>query len=258
MGQGSEVAKTFEANGLMDALRWAWRSAASHAYDEHNPEVGHTLANLGLNAHNQLKDRIERVGQTGAYRLPTVDDADDTPDRLPSGEDVLHAGLDRDEIISMIALDPGAIVRCDFNGSPGFRMGNYLVLMQSHPLGQVQDIRWSQKSATKQRAASQGDPDQYALFDDIHSDAPESGDDLRVLVLAHAIDPDTGRPELHLGQPSMNEHDESPWYWLFEIRDDLPRPNAGTHSDDTPAIDPNEGVPDATVKRRMQSEERVS
>ncbi len=255
MSQRSEAAKTFEANGLMDALRWAWRSAASHAYDEHNPEVGHTLANLGLNAHNQLKDRIERVGQTGAYRLPTVDD---TPAPLPSGEDVLHAGLDRDDIMSMITMDPGAIVRCDLNGSPGFRVGNYLLLLQSHPVGQVQGIRWSQKSATKQRAALQGNPDQYSLFDDIYSAALEAGDDLRVLVLAHAIDPDTGRAELHLGQPSMNEHGDSPWYWLFQIRDDLPRPDAGTRRDHTPAIDPNEGVPNAMVRRRRQSEGRVS
>lgn len=258
MNEQNDVDRFFEAEGLLDVFRWAWKSASDHALDEHNPEVGHTMANLGLSAHNQLKDRIERGGQTGMYRLPAAE-PDENSEQPASGQDVLHAGLTGQEIRSMITLDPGRIVRSDLNGSPGFLVGGYRVLLQSHTYDQVHEIRWTQKSETKQRAARQANPDQYSLFEDPESYPPAfHTQDLPILVLAHAIDPNTGSCELHLGRPCLIEQNESAWHWIIHIKDATPQSPSVVHQDDSQTIDPNEGVPDVVVRRRRRSEEGVS
>ncbi|KAB2344930.1 hypothetical protein F8566_29225 [Actinomadura rudentiformis] len=146
--------------------------------------------------------------------------------------DVLESQLDRvfgvgtaEEPSDLGGSSAGAVVRDDLNGSPGWRLGRYRVLLKRHEFGAVRAIRWDRESPTKQAVARQefgGDP-QLALdlgLADLH-DTPE----VVTLVLAHSATEEPLEMELFLGLPRLNADGGAAWHWLWPLTEDTLGPD---------------------------------
>ncbi|MDR1212485.1 MAG: hypothetical protein LBK54_00015 [Propionibacteriaceae bacterium] len=254
MSHRDDALRDLDGARILDAMRWAARSAAARTLADFSEAAGHDARWLGLTRHILLEDRLDRVFSLGRYYVPEGADA-------ATGMDVVVAELTQEDIASMPVIPPGTVKRANIQGSPGWTTGKHHFLIQSFQPGEVDEIRWERKSETKQEVARQPNPDAPALLEippamrpvpiiNVALDAP-------VLVLAHSLNPINGSSELYLGLPSITlEHDGS-WHWRHALHDQRPSgPGAQIPTPNHPAS-PND-VPDAPVRLRDQKPGRES
>ncbi|MEU5881021.1 hypothetical protein [Spirillospora sp. NPDC047279] len=138
--------------------------------------------------------------------------------------DVLESQLDR--VFGVGEGEPGGgVVRDDLNGSPGWRLGRYRVLLKRHEFGAVRAIRWDRESPTKQAVARQefaGDP-QLAL--DLGLGEVRDTPGVVTLVLAHSATEEPLEMELFLGLPRLNADGGDAWHWLWPLTEDTLGPD---------------------------------
>lgn len=214
---------------------------------DYSEDAGHDAAWAGITRHTYLRDRLDRVFASGRY---TVQDGAAGGSSL----DVLHAELSQRDVATFPALEPGVVRRCDLNGSPGWATDRFRFLIASAPYGQVDAIRWQQKSQTKQLVAAQPDPDpdQPFLFDAVPDDDDAEGSSvlaLDTLIVAHSQDIERGRRQLVIGRPRLNS--ESAWHWMYQLHNANP-PTARPLGASVPATGSLAPVPDAPVRLRRQ------
>jgi hypothetical protein len=258
MTEQEDALDDLHAAGVLEALRWAYRSAYDRVFADYGPETGHTQGWFGYTAHTLLADRLDRVFSCGKYVVESAEDA-------ITGIDVLHDGLTQRDVVTMPRVEPGVVVRADVNGSPGWRHDEWRWLLASFRFGAVHHIQWAKRSATKQRVASQGDPDQLA-FDPQVLGIPEVVDALAdlasgppspttTLVLGHSADLTSGEGELPIGRPRLNLGGGEAWYWIADLLSG-PLPGArrgGDHGPKQPNGDHTNDVPDAPVRLRRRA-----
>jgi hypothetical protein len=249
-----DALRDLDALKVLDAMRWAARSAGARTLADYSEAAGHDALYLGVTRHTLLKDRLDRVFSLGRYFVPEGSDA-------AAGMDVVVAELTHEDIASMPVIPPGAVKGASIHGSPGWSTGKHHFLIQSFPPGGVDAIRWERKSETKQLVARQPNPDVPVLFDlppsmrpapiiDVALDAP-------VLVLAHSLNAADGSSELVLGLPSDGlEHGEC-WHWRESLRDQGPFGSGAQIPAPPQPASPND-VPDAAVRLRHQHTGRES
>ncbi|MGY0235075.1 hypothetical protein [Longispora urticae] len=256
MNERQQVEEVLRIAGILPALGWAHGSAAARTYSDYDPAAGYDARLMGYMGYVLLENRLDRVFSCGDF---VADDAG-------VGLDLVADGLLPGEFETMPSIFPGLVVRKNLNNSPGWMYDRIRWLLTSYQFGAVNDIRWAAKGPTKQRVATQDKtlhPDQTLLLDndmflvEAHTTVRElnaQDDDTLTLVLAHSLDPATGRIETHLGRPSMNRNGEPAWDWTIRINGDAGPGAAGVRPgpiDATP-LDPND-LPDAPVRLRPES-----
>jgi hypothetical protein len=245
-----QVLRLLGEAGVLAGLRWSQRSAYAQVWQDFNPDGGHDQGWIGYTAHKYLINRQDRVFQCERYAVPAGEG--------DVGRDVLAAGiLDRD-FESMPVLESGTVVRQDLNHSPGWLLGEWRWLMASFEFGQVDKIRWPSKSETKGVVARQPYVDDEEGLFQLPGLPPleDLADRERVLrntlVLAHAMDPDTGETELYLGRTRWNFDNGDAWAWKVDLLS-LPATggSSGVRSHPVDSTAPrSEDVADADVRVR--------
>lgn len=246
MSEEDRTLSALRRAGVLDAIAWAWTSAARRTRLDFDPDTGHDQVWLGLTAHKLFRDRMDRVFHCGKYSVE--------PDGQAVGLDVLGAGLQSGELAAMPSIRPGAVVREDLSNSPGWRHRDWHWLISSFDFGNLGRISWPSKTRTKQRAASQfAADDAEALFPLSTLGLTREMADRGVLMVAHAVNSDATETEAHLGRPRFNEDGGAPWIWVRRL-DHAPWEGAGSrirpfetdpiHSPDGPT------APDAPVRLR--------
>jgi hypothetical protein len=228
--------------GVLDALRWAQRSAYQRAYDDHEEAAGHTQGTFGYVATTLLEDRLDRVFSTGKY---TIDDR-------RAGEDVRIVGLLPGDAATLPALPARLVRRADLLGSPGWRAGRWRFLLVKTEFGNVNGYRWAPTGPVRRSVARQPEPDQLAFaldsvpegwimdgHDHDHdrdqaevaglTDAVPRGPSV-VLMVAHSGDRRTGELELFLGRSRWNGAGGPPWHWLIDLIADAAHVGDGAHA----------------------------
>lgn len=245
--------------GVLDGIRWAYRSATTRTLELYSEVDGDDAALLGSLRYTKFRDRLDRVFACDRYIVPDDDPA--------AGLDVLYDGLS--DADSMPTIAPTMVERRNLNGSPGWAWEGKRFLLASCAFGKVDEIPWPRKSQTKQRVATQTnrDADQLELFDEIADE--ETGGlaaamaaataarsiDLPTFVLAHSLDPVSGQAELVWGRPQFNAGGGDAWVWRESLLSGRP-PGGGRRIGPTPApIGPN-GVGDAPVRLRPRASEQ--
>jgi hypothetical protein len=215
---------------------------------------------LGYISHKLMCDRHDRVFSCGRYAVESPEDA-------LAGLDVVAEGLAEGEFERMPQIQPGLVVRANLTQSPGWRYGRWRWVLGTFDYGEINNISWAQKSPTKQRAATQPDPEQLLLpggpedgFGDFFgtvSDlaALEPDGDAITLIGAHAIDLASGGSQMYVGRSSFNPGGGSPWYWKIDVSEPG-FPGGGSRSLPVQPhpTDPNM-VPDAPVRLRPRPDE---
>lgn len=256
MSEQSDAIEDLTPGNVLDGIRWAARTSAARVIGDYDPETGYDQGWLGYSLHKLLKDRLDRVFSCGKFAVASPEDSTE-------GLDVLAAGLRQEDVASMPVVRPGLVERDDLNGSPGWRAGHWRWLLASARYGEVERIPWPEKSPTKQRVAAQPAPGQLA-FDSEQLGIPELVDLLAdlselellpttTLVLAHALDPETGDVQLPLGRPRLHFVDDC-WYWSTDLMDGW-EPEGGAGRVGGPVLPgprPDD-VPDAPVRLRRRS-----
>jgi hypothetical protein len=200
-------------SGLLDGLAWAAPAAfeaTDHLYDE---DAGHDQGVVGYLNFKHFQDLMDRATSNGRFLLGEGVDG--------KGSDVVERGIMPDVFRSMPQLKGEAIVRSNYQQSPGWAIKGYRVLLQSYTFGQIDDIKWVQRSDAKYQVASQYFASEGTLFDDaefgLESDPgiPYDDDfDGVTLVAAHAFNPLTKQYELYIGQSKNPEYPQaSCWHW---------------------------------------------
>lgn len=127
--------------------------------------------------------------------------------------DVLESQLDKVFGVPPLA---GRVVRDNLNGSPGWRLGRYRVLLKRHEFGAVDAIRWDQDSPTKRAVARQEFAEDPQLTLDLGVTVrPPAGP--VTLILAHSATDEPIETELFLGRPRLNEDAGRAWHWRREL-----------------------------------------
>ena len=245
MVEQQRVLEDFRENGVLDAIRWAYRSATRECLDSYSEAKGHDNALLSFSRYTLFRDRLDRVFACERYAVG----AD-----VAAGVDVVHAQLPDSEVDSLPTLAPGLVQRNDLNTSPGWAWGGTRFLLASGPFGKLDRISWVQKSTTKQEVAGQPDERSPSLFDGQPEE--EFGGiiellegkplDMDTLVVAHGLQALDGRIELLIGQPKQ----PSGWHWYFDLLADGRR---GGGSQPVPESRPSSSSPpdaDVLVKLR--------
>lgn len=257
MSEQSDVIDTMGKAGVLAAIEWAASSAYRRVLDDYDPDTGHSKAWVGLSAFSILTDRQDRVFSCGKFAVHS-----DGP--VDVGRDLLQIGLrSQDDFDLMPVVSPGVVVRDDLNGSPGWRFGDWRWLVSSVQFGRSDDIRWKQKSPTKQRVASQFNPDELFLFSDEDFGLPPLSvlsAPIATLILAHSVDTDTGARELFLGRSRLNEDGSHGWHWKVNLLRGLTLSSDGSNSDQpVPSGSHDAGqVPDVDVRLRATATDRKS
>lgn len=251
MGERDQVCDLLRGSGVLAAIRWAHRSAYDQVWQDFNPDGGHDQGWIGLTAHKYLINRQDRVFQCERYAAPAGQEH--------VGRDVLAAGMADRDFQTMPVLAPGTVTRQDLNHSPGWVVGEWRWLMTSYEFGQLARIRWPRKSETKGAVARQPYVDEDGVlfpFEDLGLLPPldSLSDPDRVLrhtlVLAHAMDLDTGETELFLGRSRWNEDRGAAWAWQQDLLA-LP-PDAGRPGHRPQPADPGTASPDGVADARVQ------
>lgn len=254
MTERERIMAAFEKAGVVDGLRWAFSSAADRTAADFDADTGHDTAWVGFTRWTLLRDRLDRVFSCRKYAIQVGAPAD-------AGLDLLYAGLNDQDIATLPAIDPTLVKRDDALGSPGWVFNGVRWLLASGETGHIDDLPWNQKSPTKQRVASQPDPDDAdgTLFDEILSDPVviammQARDEARsldmpTLVLAHAQSVETNVRELVIGLPSLDECEGKTWKWNKSLLGSTPT-SGGTKTTPSPKPDAPDDVPDATVRLR--------
>src|SRR4051812_30274298 len=101
--------------GVLDGVRWAYRSAVARSLEMYTEADGHDAAWLGHTKFTLFRDRLDRVFACERYAVHSgKNDAD---------LDVLYAELSGPDIDAMPRLNPDLVRRCDLSGSPGWVCG---------------------------------------------------------------------------------------------------------------------------------------
>lgn len=214
MSEENEIWADLESNAALDLLTWAATTAFKRVAQDYDKPAGHGQAVVGTLAYTYLQDLLDRASSCGEYALPANAASG-------AGSDILRDGITPEAFASMPRLDPNLVNRSDYNGSPGWAMGQFRWLLQSLPYGEIDKIQWSQKSPSKQHVAEQPyiSPDETLVgWEDLglEEGAVEPIDTFvgTTLVLAHGFDRETGAYEMHLGRSRMRTYrGELPWHW---------------------------------------------
>lgn len=223
MGEHTDVVAELGAGGVLAGVRWAYESATRRALETYSEADGHDAAWLGNTRFTLFRDRLDRVFCCQRYALIVTD----------GDLDVLHAELSDHDIATMPRLAPGTVWRDDLRQSPGWAYGGRRFLLASGEYGRLSVLPWPRRSPTKRIVASQRNPDQRqpSLFEDF---APEEIGGLAALaaldqegagltldretfVVAHSLDPVSGKGELVLGRPRLNEGGGIAWHWREDL-----------------------------------------
>ncbi|PPI56256.1 hypothetical protein [Rathayibacter toxicus] len=203
---------------LLEVLEWAAPVAFDRTRQDYDEDAGHDQMIIGVHNFVYLRDLLDRATANERFALP---------DGAASlGEDILGRGITPESRRSMPLLAPDRISRSDYQRSPGWAADGYRVLLQSFRYGEVDRIKWGQRSEAKRRVASQSFA-QNVLFSDEDlgletiAGIPDDDDfDGVTLVAAHSYDPITGRFELHIGQSKNPEfRGDSCWHWRRQLLD---------------------------------------
>jgi hypothetical protein len=244
--------------GVLAGVRWAYRSAVSRTLEDYSEADGHDATWLGITRFTLFRNRLDRVFACERYAVE--------PPEADSDLDVLYEELSDDDVDAMPRLAPGVVIRSDLNGSPGWAHGQRRFLLASCVFGDLDQLPWPRKSATKQRVAQQPSPDpapQGSLFDGLAADevgglqaVRAGGHDLDTFVVAHSLDPVSYRSELVIGRPRLNASGGAAWHWRHDLLDLAPV-GGGRRTDDVPSrVDPSDES-DAPVRlRRPAGEDR--
>lgn len=218
MLEENEIWAEFEKNGVLELLPWAATTMFKRVAQDYDEAAGHNQTVVGVLAFTYLQDLLDRATSCGDYALP----ADAT---IAKGSDLLREGITQSAFEAMPRLDHGLAKRSNYNGSPGWAIGDTRWLLQSFPFGGIERIQWNQKSPSKQNVAKQP----YASADETLSGWDELGvedgaapglDDFvgTTLILAHGFDRESGAFEMFLGRSrSRANSGESPWYWKRRV-----------------------------------------
>lgn len=207
------ILESLRGSGLLDVLTWAAPAAFSATNQIYDEDAGHDQGVIGYLNFKHLKDLMDRATSNGRFVLG--EDVDGT------GADVLERGIDPTVFRSMPLLSPDAIVRSNYQQSPGWATNDCRVLLQSFTFGRIDDIKWARRSEAKRKVASQQFVGETTLFDDVDLGMeliPGIPDDDHfvgvTLVAAHAFNPATKQFELYIGQSKNPVYPgDSCWYW---------------------------------------------
>lgn len=208
-----DALSALQASGLIDVLKWCSPvafAATDQLYDE---DQGHDQGVVGYLNFKHFKDLTDRATSNGRFKVGEGIES--------LGGDVLERGITPDAFRTMPLLTPDTVVRRDYKQSPGWAIEGYRVLLQSYPYGNVDDIKWAQRSDAKRRVASQLFIRDNALFDDEEfglesiPGIPDDDDFAGVtLIAAHAFNPTTKQFELYIGQSKNPDFPgDSCWNW---------------------------------------------
>ncbi|QLY30420.1 hypothetical protein H0264_35755 [Nocardia huaxiensis] len=261
MSEQQEIIAELGSAGVLGGIRWAYLSAAARSLEIYAEDGAFDDAGwLGTTRYTLFKDRLDRVFACGRYVSVSGDNQDDL--------DLLFAQLSDKDIRTMPRLDPTVVERKNLNGSPGWVHGGNRFLLASSAFGKLDELPWPQKSPTKQRVASQRDPDpdQPSLFEGAADEelsvleaamAAESDLDMTTFVVAHSLDALNGRSELVFGRPMLNVGGGKAWRWREDLLN-IPPIGGGFQTDDRPRPIGPDGTPDAPVRLRPSAESRPS
>lgn len=252
MSEQSQVLKSLGDTQVLDLFEWVARTAYQRVLEDYDEDAGHTQTTVGTLAHGYLVDLFDRASGCGRYSLP--DDA-------PAGEglDLLRAGITAEAFEAMPRIEPGTVVRSNYNFSAGWACGTTRWVLQSHEFGRVDRIDWSRKSHTKRGiAAAPFARDPHALF--AYSDPRMEQEDLESpgspLILAHGFHRATGAYEMYLGRSRASSlQDGRPWHWRHPVASGGPdhvRPTQFEWSTGLPGAPVSTDVPDMPVRLRPE------
>lgn len=260
MSEQQEVIADLDRAGVLSAVRWAYSSAMTGSMEVYSEPAGHDHTFLGIMRHTLLRDRLDRVFSCEKYAIRSDDSG--------AALDLLFAELTDRDVTTMPSVPPGLVRRFDFNRSPGWAHEHTRFLLASSPFGELDRMPWPQMSLTKQRVARQEVPypDQLSLLEEV--DDEQVADlyaafvathalDMTTLVVAHSLDPMTGRGELALGRPRLNRGGGPAWHWRYDLLAGPPADGTRGRNDTSSPIRPNT-VPDAPVRLRSRPAEQGS
>ncbi|MEV7313912.1 hypothetical protein AB0N56_13345 [Streptomyces microflavus] len=263
MSEQQDALEDLDSRGVLAGLAWADASAYRRTMDDYDPDTGHDQGWVGSTAHRLFVDRLHRVFSTGKHSV-------DSPESASAGLDLVAAGLAPGEHRKMPSIRPGVVVWSDLNQSPGWRCGDWRLLLTSFVYGESNSIPWPQKSPTKQRVASQGRPAGWldphpTLFGDepeyltaaIQALRDEDAElNATTLIVAHSIERELSIRELYLGRSRLNRGGGDAWYWKHDLL--AANPGTPTAKPIPTSPDPRPGsssIQDAPVRlRRLPSE----
>lgn len=258
MTERDELIGTLDDADALAGIRWAYDTAVARLLDDYSEATGHDTTWIGVTRWILFRDRLDRVFACGRYAV-------DGPADRQAGVDVVRADLSKRDISTMPEVAPGAVVRANLNGSPGWALGDVRWLLASTVFGKLGDHPWPQKSATKQLVAMHppADSDLITLFDELTTEEQEGllalqkapVFDFTTLVIGHSIDVDHGGLELVIGRPRMNADGGPAWHWTHDLLQSPP-PLSRRIPDPRPAPPPTGTVADAPVKLRPAAAER--
>ena len=199
------------ASGLAAVLKWAAPVAFARTREDYDEDAGHDQFIIGGHNFVYLRDLLDRATSNKRFAVNL--------DSTGSGDDVLSRGITAAAFATMPVIEPGLIVRKDFEQSPGWAAGDIRVLLQSFKYGQIDRIQWARPA--KKKVANLHFLTSVPLFDDEEFGLdPQLGipddDDFAgtTLVGAHSFDPATGQYELFVGQSKLTRYrGDLPWHW---------------------------------------------
>jgi hypothetical protein len=260
MTERDDAIEDLRNDGALAGLSWAWHSTWLQTVESYSPDTGHGPGWLGTNAYTVLQDRLDRVFSLGRFKV--------SEDMDPSaGADFLALGLKSGEFARMPHVLPGTVVRDDLNGSPGWRCGNWRILLQSFGGVEIDKIPWGQKSWTKKRVAAQPAPDepmlpfevlQLPMAMDVLADLsalPPSDTAIVTLVGAYSVSAITLEGEFYIGHPHLAGRGEEAWHWRYRLEDGNSGPGRGMHTG-TPGGSPTDPVADAPLRLRQPDKDK--
>ncbi|KPM56408.1 hypothetical protein ACG83_00075 [Frankia sp. R43] len=261
MSEQQDVIEELEAAGVLNGLRWAYRSAVARSLNDYSEGAGHNAAWLGTTRFTLFQNRLDRVFTCERYSISTSSEADPN-----AALDQLFEELTKQDIRTMPRLDPGLVHRADLNTSPGWAHTGRRFLLAACKPGKIDRLPWPQRSPTKQSVARQRNPEPApTLFDGFDDEEEIDGLvalntaeelDLPTFVVAHTLDPLTGVPELVYGRPRLNAGGGKGWHW-YEHLLGVPPIEGGYRTDvDAPLPSGPSPVADAAVYLRQPVEER--
>lgn len=208
-----DALSSLRASGLLDVLRWGAPAAFAATDQLFDEDQGHDQGVVGYLNYKHFRDLMDRATANGRF---TLGEGLNT-----LGEDFLKRGITPEAFGSMPKLRAGAVSRRDYKQSPGWATESYRVLLQSYPFGEIDEIKWVQRSDAKRRVADQLFVGENTLFDDEEfglesiPGIPDDDDFTGVtLVAAHAFNPTTKQFELYIGQSKNPDYaGDSCWHW---------------------------------------------
>lgn len=252
MTERDHVLKALRQHGVLGAIGWAHASTYAQTWQDFNPAGGHGQGWLGYTAYTYMVDRQNRVFKCERF-APESEDADDV------GRDVLADGIG--DFDTMPNVRPGLVTRANLNGSPGWTFGGWRWLLVSYPFGQLDYIHWPGKSLTKKTVAQQPAAEEENVLFGLEELGLAPMEELaererllrNTLVLAHAMDHDTGIAELYLGRPRWNPDHGAAWQWRANLLKGTPGGGFATQPMLGNSTQPElEQAPDVLLRLRRQ------